>query len=92
MQRASFLSSGSCIDPHLGARSRALISKFWQANSAGRYAHPDRHEPRFRSIPISRDPRNNDRAHGRYQFKTIKPLHYPAAPGMSSGRPISILM
>ncbi len=52
----------------------------WQANSFGRYAHPaDTNpaplDPNFEGFgAVTTDP------DGRYQFKTIKPLHYPVTP------------
>ncbi|SOD42012.1 dioxygenase family protein [Nitrosovibrio sp. Nv4] len=52
--------------------------EIWQANAAGRYAHPDDTNPApldpnfqgFGAITTGAD--------GLYRFKTIKPLHYPA--------------
>lgn len=52
--------------------------EIWQANAAGRYAHPDDTNPApldpnfqgFGAVTTGPD--------GFYQFKTIKPLHYPA--------------
>jgi protocatechuate 3,4-dioxygenase beta subunit len=51
--------------------------EIWQANAAGRYAHPDDTNPApldpnfhgFGAVTTGTD--------GLYQFKTIKPLHYP---------------
>jgi protocatechuate 3,4-dioxygenase beta subunit len=72
---------GRVIDPS-GRPVEGADIEIWQANSAGRYAHPDDTnpaplDPNFEGFgAVTTD------ADGRYQFKTIKPLHYPAAPGM----------
>lgn len=52
--------------------------EIWQANAAGRYAHPDDTnpaplDPNFHGFGAA-----TTGADGFYQFKTIKPLHYPA--------------
>ena len=51
--------------------------EIWQANAAGRYAHPDDPnpaplDPNFEGFAIQ-----NTDAEGRYRFKTIKPGAYP---------------
>ena len=53
----------------------------WQANAAGRYAHPNDENPaaldeKFHGFAMTR----TDEA-GRYHFKTVRPSAYPAAPG-----------
>ncbi|PTQ79244.1 protocatechuate 3,4-dioxygenase beta subunit [Nitrosospira multiformis] len=52
--------------------------EIWQANAAGRYAHPDDTNP----APLDPNFQGFGAAttgpDGFYQFKTIKPLHYPA--------------
>ena len=56
--------------------------EIWQANAAGRYPHPndDNHaaplDEKFQGFAVTR----TDGA-GRYEFKTIRPAAYPAAPG-----------
>jgi protocatechuate 3,4-dioxygenase beta subunit len=72
---------GRVLDPE-GRPATGAEVEIWQANSAGRYAHPDDTNPApldpnfegFGAVTTGVD--------GRYQFKTIKPLHYPAGPGM----------
>ena len=72
---------GRVIDP-TGSPVAGADIEIWQANSAGRYPHPDDTNPApldpnfegFGAVTTGPD--------GRYQFKTVKPLHYPAAPGM----------
>lgn len=71
-----------------GEPVRGAKVEIWQANAAGRYAHPDDPNP----APL--DP-NFDGfgvvttdAEGRYRFKTIKPAAYPTGP--TSMRPAHI--
>ena len=62
--------------------------EIWQANAFGRYAHPDDTNPApldpnfqgFGAVTTGPD--------GLYQFKTIKPIHYPA--GITGIRPAHI--
>jgi len=54
--------------------------EIWQANAAGRYAHPDDTnpaplDPNFQGYTVL-----TTRADGSYRFKTIKPGAYPAGP------------
>ena len=55
--------------------------EIWQANSVGRYAHPDDTNPAPLDPNFEGFGAVTTGADGHYQFKTIKPLHYPAAPG-----------
>jgi protocatechuate 3,4-dioxygenase beta subunit len=55
--------------------------EIWQANAAGRYAHPNDEntaalDEKFHGFAVTR----TDEA-GRYHFKTVRPAAYPAAPG-----------
>ncbi|WP_219907463.1 hypothetical protein [Nitrosospira sp. Nsp2] len=72
---------GRVIDPH-GRPVAGADVEIWQANSAGRYAHPDDTNPAPLDPNFEGFGAVTTGADGRYQFKTIKPLHYPAAPGM----------
>jgi protocatechuate 3,4-dioxygenase, beta subunit len=72
---------GRVIDPS-GRPVEGADIEIWQANSAGRYAHPDDTNPAPLDPNFEGFGAVTTGADGRYQFKTIKPLHYPAAPGM----------
>jgi len=55
--------------------------EIWQANAAGRYAHPNDGnptpiDPNFDGFAIT-----TTDAQGRYAFKTVVPAAYPAGPG-----------
>jgi len=55
--------------------------EIWQANSHGRYAHPNDDNPapldeHFHGFAVT-----TTDADGRYAFKTVRPIAYPAAPG-----------
>jgi protocatechuate 3,4-dioxygenase beta subunit len=55
--------------------------EIWQANAAGRYAHPNDENPaalddKFSGFAVTRTDGN-----GGYAFKTVRPAAYPAAPG-----------
>jgi protocatechuate 3,4-dioxygenase beta subunit len=56
--------------------------EIWQANAAGRYPHPNDEnvaapiDEKFLGFAVTRTD-----AEGRYQFKTVRPAAYPAAPG-----------
>lgn len=55
--------------------------EIWQANAAGRYAHPNDEnaaplDEKFHGFAVTRTD-----AAGRYHFKTVRPAAYPAAPG-----------
>jgi protocatechuate 3,4-dioxygenase beta subunit len=52
--------------------------EIWQANAAGRYAHPDDTNPAPLDPNFQGFGAVTTGADGLYQFKTIKPLHYPA--------------
>ncbi len=63
-----------------GEPVRGAKVEIWQANAAGRYAHPDDPnpaplDPNFEGFGIAITD-----AEGRYRFKTIKPAPYPAGP------------
>src|SRR5882757_11258847 len=64
----------------VGAPVRNAKVEVWQANSFGRYTHPSDPnpaplDPNFEgSAVLATD------AEGRYRFKTIKPVAYPAGP------------
>jgi protocatechuate 3,4-dioxygenase beta subunit len=70
---------GRVIDPS-GRPVAGADVEIWQANSVGRYAHPDDTNPApldpnfegFGTITTGAD--------GQYQFKTIKPPPYPVTP------------
>lgn len=70
---------GRVIDP-AGRPVAGADIEIWQANSVGRYAHPDDTNPApldpnfegFGAMTTGTD--------GRYQFKTIKPPPYPVTP------------
>jgi len=72
---------GRVIDPN-GRPVAGADIEVWQANSAGRYAHPDDTNPAPLDPNFEGFGAVTTGADGRYKFKTIKPLHYPAAPGM----------
>lgn len=72
---------GRVVDPS-GKPVEGADIEIWQANSAGRYAHPDDTNPAPLDPNFEGFGAVTTGADGRYQFKTIKPLHYPAAPGM----------
>lgn len=56
--------------------------EIWQANAAGRYAHPNDDnlaaniDEKFNGFAVTRTD-----AGGQYAFKTVRPAAYPAAPG-----------
>ena len=56
--------------------------EIWQANAAGRYPHPNDEntaaplDDKFQGFAVTRTDKD-----GRYQFKTVRPSAYPAAPG-----------
>jgi protocatechuate 3,4-dioxygenase beta subunit len=56
--------------------------EIWQANAAGRYPHPNDEnvaapiDEKFVGFAVTRTD-----GEGRYQFKTVRPAAYPAAPG-----------
>jgi protocatechuate 3,4-dioxygenase beta subunit len=64
-------------EPVVGAKV-----EIWQANAAGRYPHPNDEnvaapiDEKFQGFAVTRTD-----GEGRYQFKTIRPAAYPAAPG-----------
>jgi protocatechuate 3,4-dioxygenase beta subunit len=74
--------SGRVLDPGGKPIPNARV-EIWQANTYGRYAHPDETNP----APL--DP--NFEGHGKgvtaidgsYRFKTVKPAAYPAASGVT---------
>jgi protocatechuate 3,4-dioxygenase, beta subunit len=72
---------GHVLDPE-GRPVTGAEVEIWQANSAGRYAHPDDTNPAPLDPNFEGFGAVTTGADGRYQFKTVKPLHYPAAPGM----------
>jgi len=72
---------GRLIDP-TGSPVAGADIEIWQANSFGRYAHPDDTNPALLDPNFVGFGAATTGPDGRYQFKTIKPLHYPAAPGM----------
>jgi protocatechuate 3,4-dioxygenase, beta subunit len=65
-----------------GEPARGARLELWQANSAGRYAHPgDQNtaaelDPNFQGYAVIKTNRD-----GEFRFKTIKPGAYPATPG-----------
>jgi len=56
--------------------------EIWQANAAGRYPHPNDEnvaapiDEKFQGFAVTRSD-----GEGGYQFKTVRPAAYPAAPG-----------
>jgi len=66
---------------HKGEPVRGAQLEIWQANAAGRYAHPSDGnpaalDPNFQGYCIIKTDRD-----GRYRFKSIKPGAYPIGPG-----------
>jgi len=66
---------------HKGEPVRGAQLEIWQANAAGRYAHPSDGnpaalDPNFQGYCIIKTDRE-----GRYRFKSIKPGAYPIGPG-----------
>ncbi|HYZ21532.1 MAG TPA: protocatechuate 3,4-dioxygenase [Rhodopila sp.] len=64
-----------------GAPVAGAQVEIWQANAAGRYAHPNDENPapldeKFRGFGVTVTD-----TEGRYAFKTVRPAAYPAAPG-----------
>ena len=72
---------GRVIDPAERPVEGAEV-EIWQANSVGRYAHPDDTNPAPLDPNFEGYGAMTTGADGRYQFKTIKPMHYPAGPDM----------
>jgi protocatechuate 3,4-dioxygenase beta subunit len=70
---------GRVIDPK-GKPVAGADIEIWQANSAGRYAHPDDTNPAPLDPNFEGFGAVTTGADGRYQFKTIKPPHYPVGP------------
>ena len=73
------LVKGRVIDP-TGKPVAGADVEIWQANSVGRYAHPDDTnpaplDPNFEGFGVV-----TTGADGHYQFKTIKPPPYPITP------------
>jgi len=71
-----------------GEPVRGAKVEIWQANAAGRYAHPDDPnpaplDPNFEGFGVV-----TTDAEGHYRFKTIKPAAYPTGP--TSMRPAHI--
>jgi len=64
-------------EPVVGAKV-----EIWQANAAGRYPHPNDDnfdaplDEKFQGFAVT-----TTDGQGRYDFKTVKPAAYPAAPG-----------
>jgi len=64
-------------EPVVGAKV-----EIWQANAAGRYPHPNDDnfaaplDEKFQGFAVTKTD-----GQGRYDFKTVKPAAYPAAPG-----------
>ena len=58
--------------------------EIWQANAAGRYAHPDDTNPAPLDANFEGFGVVTTDAEGRYRFKTIKPAAYPTGPTMGS--------
>ena len=70
---------GRVLNP-AGEPVRGAKVEIWQANAAGRYAHPDDPnpaplDPNFEGFGLV-----TTDAEGRYRFKTIKPAAYPTGP------------
>ena len=65
-----------------GAPLPRVVLEIWQANNAGRYAHPNDHnpaplDPNFQGYAALRSD-----AAGQFRLTTIKPAGYPAGGGM----------
>ena len=78
--------TGRVVNP-AGEPVRDARVEIWQANAAGRYAHPDDPnpaplDPNFEGFGVV-----TTDAEGRYRFKTIKPAAYPTGPTSMCGRP-----
>lgn len=78
---------GRVIDP-TGKPVAGADIEIWQANSVGRYAHPDDTNPAPLDPNFEGFGAVKTGADGRYQFKTIKPPPYPITP--SRARPAHI--
>jgi protocatechuate 3,4-dioxygenase beta subunit len=61
-----------------GVPVSGAILEIWQANARGRYAHPADHNPAPLDPNFQGYAKLLSDADGRYRFKTIKPLGYPA--------------
>jgi protocatechuate 3,4-dioxygenase beta subunit len=64
-----------------GAAVAGARVEIWQANAAGRYAHPNDGnptplDPNFDGFAVTETD-----AEGRYRFRTVVPAAYPAGPG-----------
>ena len=70
---------GRVIDP-TGRPVVGADLEIWQANSGGRYAHPDDTNPAPLDPNFEGFGAMTTGADGRYQFKTIKPPPYPVTP------------
>jgi protocatechuate 3,4-dioxygenase, beta subunit len=70
---------GRVIDP-TGRPVAGADIEIWQANSVGRYAHPDDTNPAPLDPNFEGFGAMTTGADGRYQFKTIKPPPYPVTP------------
>ena len=55
-----------------------VVIELWHANSHGRYAHPNDHNPAPLDPNFEGFARLQSDSRGRYRFKTIKPSGYPA--------------
>ena len=81
--------TGRVVNP-AGEPVRDARVEIWQANAAGRYAHPDDPnpaplDPNFEGFGVV-----TTDAEGRYRFKTIKPAAYPTGPTSSAAGPHSL--
>jgi protocatechuate 3,4-dioxygenase beta subunit len=80
--RGPFLYLSGRVLTKLGQPVTGARVEIWQANAAGRYSHPNDEntaaEPdeHFTGFAVTKTD-----ALGRYQFKTVRPAAYPAAPG-----------
>lgn len=68
--------SGRVLDPR-GAPVAGAVIEMWQANAAGRYAHPRDDNPAPLDPAFSGFARLRTDEQGRYQIKTVKPGEYP---------------
>lgn len=73
------LVKGRVIDP-TGKPVAGADVEIWQANSVGRYAHPDDTNPAPLDPNFEGFGAVTTGADGHYQFKTIKPPPYPITP------------
>ena len=79
--KGTILYLSGCVVAENGQPVAGAKVEIWQANAAGRYSHPNDEndaplDAKFSGFAVTR---TNEQ--GRYEFKTVRPSPYPAAPG-----------